>query len=129
MTPSNVPIKNPGEIHESILNKSNSLKRSSSLFDNLKNLVGQSDANIPAPAADACPQVMESISHTTQGDWIVVSSQDGKLQVLPTQPSYEKQPLTIDWRKDRTLDSQEGPMERVKVFCVASPSQIIGSKF
>lgn len=98
------------ELVETVLNKSSSLKRSSSLFDNLKNLVGQSDVKSQntLPTPDACPVAIHSVSPANHGEWIVVLSQDGKMQIVPAQPSYDRQPLKIDWWKDSMeLDHDE----------------------
>lgn len=96
-------------MQEILLNTSSSAKRSSSIFDNLKILVGQNDARLhnATPSSNACPQAIQSISHTSQGDWIIVLSQDGKLQIVPAQPSYDRQPLTIDWWTDSIQHQQD----------------------
>lgn len=106
-----------GELQETVLNKSSSGKRSSSIFDNLKNFVGQGDAHPPnsTQSEDAVPQVVHSISHPINGDWIVVLLQNGKLKMLPTQPSYDRKPLSID-RQDALSENELMLHERSRSF-------------
>ncbi|KAM3582362.1 hypothetical protein VKS41_005008 [Umbelopsis sp. WA50703] len=97
------------DIQENILNKSTAMKRSSSLFDNLKSLVGQNDANFHAPLSDAeaCPLAVHSITQGTSDNWIIALSQDGKLQLMPCQPSHSQQPISVNWTKDLLVDGED----------------------
>ncbi|KAH8548302.1 hypothetical protein BGW37DRAFT_507439 [Umbelopsis sp. PMI_123] len=105
------------ELQETVLNKSSSVKRSSSLFDNLKNLVGHGDVHPPSSALneDVSPNVIHSISHPTNGDWIISLLQNGKLQMLPTQPSYDRKPFNIDWQ-DALGETDPTLLERSRSF-------------
>ncbi|KAI9282500.1 hypothetical protein BC943DRAFT_328918 [Umbelopsis sp. AD052] len=105
------------ELQETVLNKSSSGKRSSSIFDNFKHFVGQGDVHPPSStqSEEASPQVVHSISHAVNGDWIIVLLQNGKLQMLPTQPAYDRKPLNIDWQ-DGLSENESTLLERSRCF-------------
>lgn len=98
-----------GELQESVLNKSALPKRNTSLFDNLKSLVGQNDvgSHISPSDEEACPLAMHSITQSTSDKWIIVLSQDGKLKMIPSQPSHNQQPISVNWINDLIVDGED----------------------